>query len=194
MFFSTFWKNKYDYIITKVAPLTMFNNYWCSHCLGHFDGLVGSRTRWIDQQVNKMHCWCKVNTTQCSFEVFYEPTDVDKASKPFFSDSWRALACISPNLQELRAIVQTLGHPVPAGENRWRWWWRRKKCFIYEFMELIWMSQTLPNILSILIGQSSPRAFLYSAPWVLWLETPWLELGVWCLQSMCSTARLCPGV
>ncbi|KAJ6660044.1 hypothetical protein lerEdw1_018242 [Lerista edwardsae] len=46
--------------------------------------------------------------------VFYEPTDVDKASKPFFSDSWRALACTSPNLQELRAIVQTLGYPVPA--------------------------------------------------------------------------------
>ncbi|XP_061494776.1 uncharacterized protein LOC133390349 isoform X2 [Rhineura floridana] len=46
--------------------------------------------------------------------VCYEPTDVDKASKPFLSDSWRALACISPNLQELRAINQALGHPVPA--------------------------------------------------------------------------------
>ncbi|XP_062989385.1 uncharacterized protein LOC134403272 isoform X4 [Elgaria multicarinata webbii] len=46
--------------------------------------------------------------------VCYEPTDVDKASKPFLSDSWRALACISPNLRELRAINRTLGHPVPA--------------------------------------------------------------------------------
>ncbi|XP_053112226.1 uncharacterized protein LOC128327452 [Hemicordylus capensis] len=46
--------------------------------------------------------------------VCYEPTDVDKASKPFFSDSWRALTWISPNLRELRAIVRTLGHPVPA--------------------------------------------------------------------------------
>ncbi|XP_077195958.1 uncharacterized protein LOC143838487 isoform X2 [Paroedura picta] len=46
--------------------------------------------------------------------VYYEPTDVDKASKPFFSDSWRALASISPNLRELRAINRTLGHPVPA--------------------------------------------------------------------------------
>ncbi|XP_060632823.2 uncharacterized protein [Anolis sagrei] len=46
--------------------------------------------------------------------VCYEPTDVDKASKPFVSDSWRALTYISPNLRELRAINQTLGHPVPA--------------------------------------------------------------------------------
>ncbi|KAL8222095.1 UNVERIFIED_CONTAM: hypothetical protein K2H54_074917 [Gekko kuhli] len=46
--------------------------------------------------------------------VYYEPTDVDKASKPFLSDSWRALACVSPNLRELRAISRTLGHPVPA--------------------------------------------------------------------------------
>ncbi|XP_054845116.1 uncharacterized protein LOC129336129 isoform X2 [Eublepharis macularius] len=46
--------------------------------------------------------------------VYYEPTDVDKASKPFFSDSWRALACVSPNLRELRAISRTLGYPVPA--------------------------------------------------------------------------------
>ncbi|XP_033019145.1 pseudouridine-metabolizing bifunctional protein C1861.05-like isoform X1 [Lacerta agilis] len=46
--------------------------------------------------------------------VCYEPTDVDKASKPFLSESWRALACISPNLRELRAINRTLGHPVPA--------------------------------------------------------------------------------
>uniref|UniRef100_A0ACB8FMC5 Uncharacterized protein n=1 Tax=Sphaerodactylus townsendi TaxID=933632 RepID=A0ACB8FMC5_9SAUR len=46
--------------------------------------------------------------------VYYEPTDVDKASGPFFSDCWRSLACISPNLRELRAINRTLGHPVPA--------------------------------------------------------------------------------
>uniref|UniRef100_A0ABM5GEK5 Uncharacterized protein isoform X4 n=1 Tax=Pogona vitticeps TaxID=103695 RepID=A0ABM5GEK5_9SAUR len=46
--------------------------------------------------------------------VCYEPTDVDKASKPFFSDSWKTLACISPNLRELRAISWTLGYPAPA--------------------------------------------------------------------------------
>ena len=45
----------------------------------------------------------------------YEPTDENKASKPFFSDSWKALTYISPNLQELRAINRTLGNPLPAG-------------------------------------------------------------------------------
>lgn len=53
---------------------------------------------------------------QCFFQVYYEPTDVNKASKPFLSESWRALTCISPNLRELRAISQTLGNPVPTGE------------------------------------------------------------------------------
>ncbi|XP_030815996.1 pseudouridine-metabolizing bifunctional protein C1861.05-like isoform X1 [Camarhynchus parvulus] len=46
--------------------------------------------------------------------VCYEPTDENKASKPFLSDSWKALTYISPNLQELRAINRTLGNPVPA--------------------------------------------------------------------------------
>ncbi|NXP41815.1 YOW5 protein, partial [Leiothrix lutea] len=47
--------------------------------------------------------------------VCYEPTDENKASKPFLSDSWKALTYISPNLQELRAINRTLGNPLPAG-------------------------------------------------------------------------------
>ncbi|XP_054242993.1 uncharacterized protein LOC128971456 [Indicator indicator] len=46
--------------------------------------------------------------------VCYEPTDENKASKPFISDSWKALTYISPNLQELRAINRTLGNPLPA--------------------------------------------------------------------------------
>uniref|UniRef100_A0A663EFY4 Carbohydrate kinase PfkB domain-containing protein n=1 Tax=Aquila chrysaetos chrysaetos TaxID=223781 RepID=A0A663EFY4_AQUCH len=46
--------------------------------------------------------------------VCYEPTDENKASKPFLSDSWKALTYISPNLQELRAISRTLGNPLPA--------------------------------------------------------------------------------
>ncbi|NXG63618.1 YOW5 protein, partial [Hemiprocne comata] len=47
--------------------------------------------------------------------VCYEPTDENKASKPFLSDSWKVLTYISPNLQELRAINRTLGNPLPAG-------------------------------------------------------------------------------
>ncbi|XP_053321261.1 uncharacterized protein LOC128492651 [Spea bombifrons] len=48
-----------------------------------------------------------------SVPVCYEPTDVDKASKPFLSDSWKALTYISPNLKELISINVTLGCPVP---------------------------------------------------------------------------------
>ncbi|XP_042693713.1 pseudouridine-metabolizing bifunctional protein C1861.05-like isoform X3 [Centrocercus urophasianus] len=46
--------------------------------------------------------------------VCYEPTDENKASKPFLSDSWKALTYICPNLQELKAINRTLGNPLPA--------------------------------------------------------------------------------
>ncbi|XP_064011573.1 uncharacterized protein LOC135181955 isoform X2 [Pogoniulus pusillus] len=52
--------------------------------------------------------------------VCYEPTDENKASKPFLSDSWKALTYISPNLQELRAINRTLGNPLPAEELPFR--------------------------------------------------------------------------
>ncbi|XP_072256317.1 uncharacterized protein [Pyxicephalus adspersus] len=44
--------------------------------------------------------------------VCYEPTDIDKASKPFTSDSWTALTYISPNLKELISINRTLGYSV----------------------------------------------------------------------------------
>uniref|UniRef100_A0A4W3JZI2 Zgc:136858 n=1 Tax=Callorhinchus milii TaxID=7868 RepID=A0A4W3JZI2_CALMI len=46
--------------------------------------------------------------------VWYEPTDFNKASKPFVSDSWRALMYTSPNLGELRSMNEALGLPVPA--------------------------------------------------------------------------------
>ncbi|XP_072001353.1 uncharacterized protein [Engystomops pustulosus] len=42
--------------------------------------------------------------------VCYEPTDIDKASKPFTSNSWKALTYISPNLKELLSINKTLGY------------------------------------------------------------------------------------
>ncbi|XP_030399907.1 pseudouridine-metabolizing bifunctional protein C1861.05-like [Gopherus evgoodei] len=56
---------------------------------------------------------CEI-ATEHQIPVCYEPTDENKASKPFLSDSWKALTYISPNLRELRAINRTLGHPVPA--------------------------------------------------------------------------------
>ncbi|MFT7796753.1 pseudouridine-metabolizing bifunctional protein C1861.05-like [Arapaima gigas] len=46
--------------------------------------------------------------------VWFEPTDADKACKPFLSESWKALTYTSPNLMELCSMNQTLGHPTPA--------------------------------------------------------------------------------
>ncbi|XP_071272064.1 uncharacterized protein [Salvelinus alpinus] len=46
--------------------------------------------------------------------VWYEPTDCDKACKPFLSDSWKALAYTSPNLAELCTMNKALGLPTPA--------------------------------------------------------------------------------
>ncbi|XP_068169684.1 uncharacterized protein zgc:136858 isoform X2 [Antennarius striatus] len=55
----------------------------------------------------------------CSFasshkiNVWYEPTDSEKACKPFLSDSWKSLSYASPNLAELCTMTKTLGIPTP---------------------------------------------------------------------------------
>lgn len=48
--------------------------------------------------------------------VWYEPTDADKASKPFLSDAWKSLTYTSPNLAELCTMTRTLGIPTPDGK------------------------------------------------------------------------------
>ncbi|XP_072519956.1 uncharacterized protein [Salminus brasiliensis] len=48
-----------------------------------------------------------------SVPVWYEPTDADKACKPFLSDSWKALSYTSPNLAELCTMNHTLHLPTP---------------------------------------------------------------------------------
>ncbi|TKS73659.1 Interleukin-17 receptor A [Collichthys lucidus] len=45
--------------------------------------------------------------------VWYEPTDPEKACKPFLSDSWKSLSYSSPNLAELCTMNKTLGLPTP---------------------------------------------------------------------------------
>ncbi|KAK7891883.1 hypothetical protein WMY93_023846 [Mugilogobius chulae] len=47
------------------------------------------------------------------FKVWYEPTDSDKASKPFLSEAWKWLTYTSPNLSELCTMNKALGLPVP---------------------------------------------------------------------------------
>ncbi|XP_043944411.1 pseudouridine-metabolizing bifunctional protein C1861.05-like [Protopterus annectens] len=46
--------------------------------------------------------------------VWFEPTDVDKACKPFLSDSWKSLTYTSPNIGELKAMNMSLGQRVPS--------------------------------------------------------------------------------
>ncbi|XP_076588822.1 uncharacterized protein LOC143321944 [Chaetodon auriga] len=48
-----------------------------------------------------------------NINVWYEPTDSDKACKPFLSDAWKSLSYSSPNLAELCTMNKTLGFPTP---------------------------------------------------------------------------------
>ncbi|KAL3190185.1 hypothetical protein MRX96_020494 [Rhipicephalus microplus] len=49
--------------------------------------------------------------------VFFEPTDVRKAVKPFLSDAWRHLSIISPNLAELRVMYAALVSVLEGNET-----------------------------------------------------------------------------
>ncbi|XP_023257204.1 pseudouridine-metabolizing bifunctional protein C1861.05-like isoform X1 [Seriola lalandi dorsalis] len=48
-----------------------------------------------------------------NINVWYEPTDAQKARKPFLSDAWKSLSYSSPNLVELCTMNKTLGIPTP---------------------------------------------------------------------------------
>ncbi|XP_015246498.1 PREDICTED: pseudouridine-metabolizing bifunctional protein C1861.05-like [Cyprinodon variegatus] len=50
-----------------------------------------------------------------NFNIWYEPTDTEKACKPFLSDAWKYLSYSSPNMAELCMMNKTLGHTVPEG-------------------------------------------------------------------------------
>ncbi|XP_067014265.2 uncharacterized protein [Anabrus simplex] len=41
--------------------------------------------------------------------VWFEPTDLRKAAKPFSTDLWKTMSFISPNLNELRMIAKSIG-------------------------------------------------------------------------------------
>ncbi|KAI7811979.1 uncharacterized protein zgc:136858 [Triplophysa rosa] len=49
-----------------------------------------------------------------SVPVWFEPTDADKACKPFLSESWKSLSYTSPNLTELCTMNRTLGLSTPT--------------------------------------------------------------------------------
>ncbi|KAM9816166.1 uncharacterized protein zgc:136858 [Syngnathus typhle] len=48
-----------------------------------------------------------------NINVWYEPTNSEKACKPFLSDAWKSLSYTSPNLAELCSMNKTLGLQTP---------------------------------------------------------------------------------
>lgn len=62
--------------------------------------------------------------------VWFEPTDSEKACKPFLSDAWKSLSYTSPNLAELRTMNKTLGIPTPEGK-------------LYSLMSVQWFNRGL---------------------------------------------------
>ncbi|XP_037538945.1 pseudouridine-metabolizing bifunctional protein C1861.05 [Nematolebias whitei] len=48
-----------------------------------------------------------------NINVWYEPTNADKACKPFLSDAWKSLSYSSPNLAELCVMNKSLGIKTP---------------------------------------------------------------------------------
>uniref|UniRef100_A0A8D0G9H2 Carbohydrate kinase PfkB domain-containing protein n=1 Tax=Sphenodon punctatus TaxID=8508 RepID=A0A8D0G9H2_SPHPU len=93
--------------------ISKFKQSLCTAPLVCVDGNVSTSTIQYVCQIAREH----------HIAVCYEPTDENKASKPFLSDSWRSLTCISPNLRELRAINRTLGHPIPADSRHFMPLW-----------------------------------------------------------------------
>uniref|UniRef100_A0A3Q2ZQT9 Zgc:136858 n=1 Tax=Kryptolebias marmoratus TaxID=37003 RepID=A0A3Q2ZQT9_KRYMA len=51
-----------------------------------------------------------------NINVWYEPTNAEKARKPFLSDAWKSLSYSSPNLAELCTMNKTLGLKTPEGD------------------------------------------------------------------------------
>lgn len=49
--------------------------------------------------------------------VFFEPTDVPTAPKPFLTPHSKAIKYITPNLNELKQIASTLNLPIPHSKD-----------------------------------------------------------------------------
>ncbi|XP_071350447.1 uncharacterized protein [Trachinotus anak] len=62
--------------------------------------------------VSTINYVCRV-AKKYNINVWYEPTDIEKAHKPFLSDAWKSLSYSSPNLAELCTMNKTLGLPTP---------------------------------------------------------------------------------
>ncbi|XP_058623041.1 uncharacterized protein zgc:136858 isoform X3 [Onychostoma macrolepis] len=85
--------------------VSQFEDHLASASLVVLDGNIPVST------IDYMCCIAKKHAVP----VWFEPTDADKACKPFLSESWKSLSYTSPNLAELCTMNHTLGLPTPTG-------------------------------------------------------------------------------
>uniref|UniRef100_A0A668ABN4 Zgc:136858 n=1 Tax=Myripristis murdjan TaxID=586833 RepID=A0A668ABN4_9TELE len=83
--------------------VSQFEKQLSSACLVCLDGNI---------PVSTIDYVCSI-AKKYAINVWYEPTDSDKASKPFLSEAWKSLSYLSPNLAELCTMNKNLGIPTP---------------------------------------------------------------------------------
>ncbi|XP_063785022.1 uncharacterized protein LOC134933611 isoform X4 [Pseudophryne corroboree] len=100
-----------------LGDMEIHNQITESHVSQFADSLRRARLLCIDGNVSvsTIQYVCGI-AQEHSVPVCYEPTDINKASKPFTSHSWAALRYISPNIRELVSINRTLGYAVDFGK------------------------------------------------------------------------------
>ncbi|XP_066505361.1 uncharacterized protein zgc:136858 isoform X2 [Hoplias malabaricus] len=88
---------------------------YCKHMVSQYEEQLSSASLVVldgNIPVSTIDYVCSL-AKKHSVPVWYEPTDADKAGKPFLSDSWKALSYTSPNLTELCTMNHTLHLPTP---------------------------------------------------------------------------------
>ncbi|XP_061679093.1 uncharacterized protein zgc:136858 [Syngnathoides biaculeatus] len=83
--------------------VSQFENQLLSSTLVCLDGNIPASTIGYVCSMAKQH----------NINVWYEPTDSEKACKPFLSDAWKSMSYASPNLVELCTMNKTLGLQTP---------------------------------------------------------------------------------
>ncbi|XP_035772060.1 pseudouridine-metabolizing bifunctional protein C1861.05 isoform X2 [Neolamprologus brichardi] len=83
--------------------VSQFKTQLSSATLVCLDGNIPTST------INYVCCFAEKR----NINVWYEPTDSEKACKPFLSDAWKSLSYSSPNLAELCTMNKTLGVKTP---------------------------------------------------------------------------------
>ena len=90
-------------------------DYVC--CIAKKHNVNGKHGKTEQRILNRsFHCF-DVIPSMC-VTVWYEPTDSEKACKPFLSNAWKSLSYSSPNLAELCTMNKMLGIPTPEGKQK----------------------------------------------------------------------------